>query len=473
MNKNSIIKTFALYAIGSLSVKGLSVVTLPLVMSMLHSTEYGMLALTYSFISIATAVLGLGLRQLFAIEYFHTTSIERHAMANDMIILYLLVATPLTTYALLNPTLINQLVFNNTATNLLIRLCILNCFAFFFVELFYQALRYRMHAKRLTTLQILYAAISTACSCILLYASNLGACSMLAGNLMGMILVCSIGTHAYLTAGCKKFINLQATIAKATYYLKLSLPFIPTVLCGWILASSDRFVLARYATLHDVGIYSVADTVAQMFQLLVLYPLSGAYLPHLFAQFAQHKNNLVVAEQRNKKIMYLSMAGIAAAATCGYVLCKPIAYAVLPVRYHEAVHYMLLLLYGQIFLLGSYFACALLQYQKKTVFLAASLAVPAVANIGANILLAPHYGIMGCVGATVACYAFYFAIVLAYNYYLLHNITSATLETRTAVIPARSLVSAANPATMPPAQTNHIPSTNTAQSYSERADTRS
>ena len=171
------------------------------------------------------------------------------------------------------------------------------------------------------------------------------------------------------------------------------LPFIPGIMFSWVLASSDRWVLAYYTSMHDVGIYAIADLFAQLFYTLILIPWSGSYLPYIMQRYAQHKTNLSSIEKENRTIMILSMICATIGVIFGYICLQPFLYWIIPPAYQAAIVYILLLLIGQVFLLGSYFAATIIQFHKKRYFLAFALAIPACCNLLLNLLLTPRFGI--------------------------------------------------------------------------------
>ncbi len=444
-----VIKSFLIYSGGTVILKSISLILMPFVLQVLPPAQYGLLSLAMSFTNILVIISGLGLRQTFGIEFFHGDSASRRRMANEIIALYLCINIPLFLLMLFNLPLLNHFLFLGTASNTLMLLCLLYCFLQFFTELFYQLLRYQCKALQLTFLQIGTALSTIGINLFLLYNFPWGTSGMLFGYTLGLLITFFIALRAYLKSGClpiktwatkiknislsriahqmnllgtpKKYPSLlcHQTAQRGFYYLRLSLPFIPGMLFNWILVAGNRWLLARYGTLHDVGIYSLADTFSQLYYTLILYPMAGSYLPHLMHQFAQNKNNIAAIERTNKKTMYLSMLGMAALITAGYIIGKPILYWFLPTKYQEAIGYIWLILMGQIFLMGTYFTSALVQFQKKTTFLAASLLLPALINLSLSMLLIAPLGIYGCVLATLVAYIAYFASMLWYNQKLL------------------------------------------------------
>lgn len=414
----SIIKNFFIYSFSSFLLRGISIITAPIAMNILSPAEYGLLALANSFISIVSLFLGLGLRQAFSLEFFHCNTQEQKVMINDIMIIYASCTTLIFIALFSAYRLINAFIFAHQASNRLIFISLSICFIYFFVELFYQILQYQTKAKELALTQTCIAIITIALQLIFLIYFKLGIISMLLAQLIGMCIAVALACNAYVKKNCITHINITRSLRAFRYYLKLGLPFIPSVLFGWILSSGDRWVLAQLSSMHAVGIYSLADAFGQLFYIVILNPISSSYLPFVLHQFAQNKHNLLGTEQWNQKNMLYAMVGVAILISGGYLVAKPILLFLLPHAYHEAIDYIWFILMGYVFLMGTYFANCLIQYHKKSYFLGLSLLLPATLNIALNFLLIPTYHTYGCVYATLIAYASYFGLTLWYNFYL-------------------------------------------------------
>lgn len=424
---NSIIKNFFIFSFGSVLLRGISIALAPITLNILSPSDYGLLSLFTSFNNVFIAILGLGLRQVYFLEYFHCQENERKKMTNTIIGIYLIIATPITLILFGMYQIINHALFCDSATPQLIALSLIYCFIFFFIELFYQHLQYESKALELTILQTTIALITIALNIFFLYGMRLRVAGMLLGYAGGTGLALCFASYYYLKSQYFALFDIRQSILYMKQYLYMGLPFIPGILCAWMLSSGDKWVLARYGTLHDVGIYAIADAFSQLFYLVVLYPLSGSYLPWLFKQFTHNKSEIHAIELRNRKVMILSMLGMAMAISAGYTLGKPILYWILPLKYHESIAYIWLILMGNVFWLGTYFASALIQYHKKSQFLALAIGLPAIANIGLNLCLIPFWGIYGCALATLLAYIVYFALILGYNNRLLKKHSRSNL----------------------------------------------
>jgi O-antigen/teichoic acid export membrane protein len=184
---------------------------------------------------------------------------------------------------------------------------------------------------------------------------------------------------------------------------------------SWVLSSGDKWILALYATLFDVGIYALGDTVGTAYHLLVLYPLASSYIPYLIQRYAAGEIPIQELERQNKKIMIITLCALTVGSMGAYWLGRPLMYWFLPAHYHPVIPYIPLLLVGYILLTGTYFLSALIQFHNKRRFLAYSLVIPATVNLALNRLLVPNYQLYGSLYATITAYALYFGGMLWYN----------------------------------------------------------
>lgn len=417
----SVIKNFFIYSFSSLLLRGLSLITAPITLTILNPADYGLLALANSFISITTVFLGLGLRQAFSLEFFHKSIDEQKSMITDIIVLYLIVAVPVFVLLLYGYRSINNIIFVGQASTALIVVSLVVCLVYFFVELFYQILQLQSKAFQLATIQGCVALITIVLNIFFLWYLRLGVYSVIAAQLVGMVLVCITAWYNFYQKKCPQFFNIKRSLNLSKQYLKLGLPLVPSVLFAWILSCGDRWVLARLGTMDDVGIYSLAEQFGQLFHLLVLYPMSCSYLPYLLREYKKHENNLITIEMWNHKIMRITLLSCSALVIIGYLIAKPVLFYVLPIKFQAATNYILFIVLGNVLLLGVYFANGLIQFYKKSFFLGFVLIIPALLNIGLNFLLIPHLAIYGCVIATLIAYGIYFGITLWYNRRLINK----------------------------------------------------
>jgi O-antigen/teichoic acid export membrane protein len=410
-----IIIQFFIFSFGVLFTRGISLVFAPITMHILSPTDYGLLALANSFISILSACLGLGLRQALPLFYFEYSRQKKIDLIHDIIYIYTLIALPTLLLILCHLQFINQFIFMSKASYSLLILSLFISCIYFFVELFYQLLQYQQKAWLLTKIQSSIALIIIACNIFFLCIMQWGLISILLGQAIGMTCVLAIGIKTYCQKKVPVLINMHRTVKSMRSYIWYGLPFIPSMLFCTLLSSGDRWVLAYLSSMHNVGIYSLANTLTQLVNMIILYAITGSYMPYLLNKFHAHRETMSSIEQENKKIMWFCMCISFLMLTIGFGCTKSILYWLIPHKFHEAINYMGLLLIGSVFYLGTHFLNCLIQYHKKSRFLGFVLILPACLNIVLNILLVPYFSIYGCVIATLISYIIYFFITLLYN----------------------------------------------------------
>ena len=170
--------------------------------------------------------------------------------------------------------------------------------------------------------------------------------------------------------------------------------------------------------MQSVGIYSFADNFCQLFNLIILYPLSASYVPHIFRKFAANKEKILETDKSNLQNMYFAMGLVFILITLGFLLLKILFIGFIPVSYHESLKYIWFLLLGQIFLMGSYFATAHLLFSKKNYLNLVLTIIAAIISSILNFVLIPVFGIWGCVISSIISYFLYWISVLFYTKYL-------------------------------------------------------
>lgn len=404
---------FFSFACATILIRSISLISAPLTMLVLTPEDYGLLALANSFISMLCAVLGLGLRQALPFYYFRYTEPGRILLLRKVSAVYASVAGVISVITLCNMHRCNDYFFLSHANMSIIAISLCIAFFYFFVELAYQLLHYKQEAWALAKLQMCTALITIACNLFFLCILRLGPISILLGQAVGMFFVlCRHAPFFYNLAN--KPLEPEYTCVSMKTYIAQGLPFIPSMLCGVLLASGDRWALAHISTLHNVGIYSLANTLAQCANMMILYALSGSYMPYLLKKFNEQPENILLLEKENKRIMVICMLAGSIVLCVGFGIVKPVLFYI-PIKFREAINYMGILLIGSIFYLGTQFLNCLMQYKHKSIFLGFVLCIPALLNICLNLLLIPMCGLYGCVVATLIAYIIYFLITLWYN----------------------------------------------------------
>jgi O-antigen/teichoic acid export membrane protein len=270
-----------------------------------------------------------------------------------------------------------------------------------------------MRALLLTAVQLGAAALSILVNIFLVFYLRWGILGAICANTFGIFVISLWGCWQYFRHKAHNFVKIDLTLNSAARSLLITgFPFIPNILLAWILSSGNRWLLSYLTTMDHVGIFSLADMVGQMFNLCVLYPLSGSYVPYMLQQFTQHPARAREIDRQNRKIMWLAMGAMTLVISLGVLLAYNIGPFVLPARFLPALTYMWFILLGYIFYMGTYFSSCYLLYRKKTWLLLGVTIISAIINIVLNLVLIPLFSVWGCVFAALIAYILFFVLNL-------------------------------------------------------------
>jgi hypothetical protein len=79
-----------------------------------------------------------------------------------------------------------------------------------------------------------------------------------------------------------------------------------------------NILLKKLAAFKNKGDYTAAaDLFTQLFASLILLPWSSAYLPYIMNRYKDNQSTITTIEQKNKKVMVISMLSLFLAIICG------------------------------------------------------------------------------------------------------------------------------------------------------------
>ncbi len=412
------IKDFLTYSAGSVVAQVSNMLLILLVMHRLPAHQVGFLSLSFSVVLALSTLISCGLRQFFMFEFFTLDARGKRELVNDILCIYSAVALPFIFCAWIFYAQSNYYFFAGVASPFVYGVLMAQTVLTFFTELLYQALMYTLKSMQVTILKSLVAAAILLSSCAVLYYLQAGIDVVIMLQCTSLCVVVWYGAWHYGKARIWNYFSLIRSVQNAKCILAKSFPLMPTVFAGIALASGNRWLLSQQGDLAAVAVYALADYVTPLFNLLILYPLSGAYLPRIMAHLQQQP--LPAVEAENKRLMYVCMAFVFAIGTLVYGSMYPFAYALLPAQYHAAVPGAYAIALGNILLMGTYFTSAIIIFTKKSIWLLRAMVLAALANSALSYALIPHWGINGCFVSYVLAYVLYFLLVYRDNKAIVH-----------------------------------------------------
>lgn len=231
------------------------------------------------------------------------------------------------------------------------------------------------------------------------------------GTLVGSVVFFMVGIF-YMRQ--RDYISMQFQKEKIKSILKLSLPLIPHVIGGVVIAMSDRLFIEQMVGIEAVGIYSVG----YMFGMVVLLFTDAfikAWSPWFYKSIVDP-----TAKKKTKIVKYTYMYIVSI-----FILAIIISYVgewILPYivdeRFYNAKEYIIWIALGYA-IHGVYkIFFPYLVHIDKTKFLAFSTLFAAVINLVLNYFFIQYYGAIGAAYATII--SFFLSAVLVFLYQKRH-----------------------------------------------------
>lgn len=172
--------------------------------------------------------------------------------------------------------------------------------------------------------------------------------------------------------------------------LKFGLPLIPVGIFTWIMNFSDKYLLQRFASAHEVGLYSLGSRFSNILTLLIIMPFLMSWSVYCF-QIATTDH----AKQTFKMVTTYFLFVLCSVGMFLIVLTPVVIKLMANSQFWDAHRVVLPLVYANIvygmlcmFNLG-------INITKKTYYFIYIMSCGAVLNIVFNIILIPKYGILG------------------------------------------------------------------------------
>ncbi len=204
--------------------------------------------------------------------------------------------------------------------------------------------------------------------------------------------------------GIKKLVSLRVKrlgFAEIMALLRFSAPLTGTFFLGWVLNSSDVYLLKRLSTLTEIADYVFAVGIANTVSLITTSALTD--WPRFY--YAQMRDDDLdrdaVIAKRVRLFLWLHILTMA-----GTRLVARFAYDLLGAEdYLGGIRCIDYLVLGNFFFLAGNLFAAGIGYVKKNSLTLVTFAVPGVVNVGLNLWLLPRWGAIAAAMTTAIAFA--------------------------------------------------------------------
>ena len=394
-------KHSTIYAIGLIIQRIASVAMLPIFTHNLSRADYGCLAILDLLTTICSIILGIAMSEAVSRYHFETEDEDERRVVwwtglGFVLAFSVIFLTPL--WQMREPLAKILLGEEITSERRMTYISFLLPSMFFsMVGMLPNAyLRARHRSKTFVAMSFFHLVFSIGLIFYFLVYRKMGVEGVLMSNLIAngangvlliLILIKSIGKPEFSFPLLKKL-------------WKFGAPLIATSLLSVVMHEADRYLLRKYRSMDDVGIYSLGYMIAQGVYMLFMMPFLSIWEVVVY-QIAPQKDSRQIYSRVFEVMIYaliLCMVGLA--------LCvEPILAIVATAEYQPAAAVIPIVSIGYVFFSMNTFFTIPARLAKKTGRLVIAAILGAGVNIGANMILIPKHGPAGAAWATVMTFA--------------------------------------------------------------------
>lgn len=398
-------KQFLTYGGGSIAQTALSFILLPLYLHFFEPAEYGVISLLLV-VDMLLRVLGnTGIVSGLFRLYYGAKMGERKKLVGATWFWYLFGASLGGAILFIYSSSISQLLFHSSDYSYPVRLVGGLFFFSMLQSIPFQILRIEKKPRLYVGLTLFRLGIDFGLKLYFIGSLGRGVAGYFESGVIANVIVLFS-----LLPFTLKFVSFSLNASYLKQLLRLGLPYVLSTISVWTLTVSDRFILNLFWKEAAVGIYSLADRFASLFNIFLFNP-SALFWQPFFYSYAAERSVEDIKRLLNRSLRYFFVIGcilyLIISLGSGDVLRIVTSLFAAKEGYLQAVMLVpLLTLAPFLYLLSRQAANALLM-AKKPEFTAIAACIAAATNVGLNFIFIPRFGAMGAAITTVIAYVLY------------------------------------------------------------------
>jgi O-antigen/teichoic acid export membrane protein len=397
-------KHLAIYGAGDVAIQALNFLLLPFYVRYLTPSDYGVLALLASVEATVKLFFRWGVDGAFMRFWYDDDDRGRQRLASTLFFFLLATNGILLVVSVAAAPFISDRLLQSSGYTLALQLVLLNTFAIGFTFIPFHVLRMQKRAREFSALTLARSASTLVLRIILVMFAGLG--------IMGVVIADLVVTAGILVIMTRLFASLiRPTFSPAVLRRSLAfgLPRIPHGFALQIMSVGDRFVMTRYLSIAEIGVYSIGVSFG-LIEKIVLGAFEYAWAPFYYATAREPDAPRVFSSVATYGIAVLCLmtAGLSA-------IASDLLDLVTHGQYVAAAGVVTWTAVGVAFY-GVYLLTSIgLNITSRTAYYPMTTAVGAAVNIGLNFMFVPRFGIIGAAWANAASYALQAALAYAFS----------------------------------------------------------
>jgi len=407
---NTFWKQSMIYGVGTILVRAVSFVLLPLYTTFFSPAEVGYVYLLFTFIAFAQVFYNHGMDSAF-LKFISQDNEDKKSVLNTSILVALFTSLLLSIILYLAADSISVF-YLEIHEPTWIKLCSIILFIDVLSSRIMAYLRVIERPIYFSTISIMSVAVTIMSNIYLITNLNMGILGVLYGTLAGSLI-------RFIMVIPLLFTGLNYKLFKFDLYKRMfifGLPFFPAALFFMIMEMADRYLLLHLADVETVGIYSIGYKMGSVLMFLIT-GFNLAWQP-LFHKEQNNKNRLEIFSTISTQfLVFMILVGGIVSVWLPLIVQIPIGNGntLIGKDFWDSIQFIPIIMLSYIF-----YAAYILQMpslydgnnQKWSPLLRG---LGAIINIGLNLVLIPKYGGMGAAIATLLAYSIMFLALFIIN----------------------------------------------------------
>jgi O-antigen/teichoic acid export membrane protein len=417
-NENFIIKLFTQsshYVFGMVLVTLAGFISLPILTRVFSRSDYGIISLVSITVWLGLSFSKAGMQES-AVRFY--SEFKNGKRKDDISVYYTTLFFSAILFALIVSALLWSLVsffniniFGPETKNLLVIAVAMIITGAIILRLF-SFYRAAQSTKTYNIISVIKRYFSLALAIFFLFVIQKDITSYYSGIILAQILIIVVLVALLIRKNMLKITNYSWPF----FYecLLFGLPLIVNELAGFLLKSTDRYLIQIFLGTESVGVYSLGSDLCMHVKNAIVYPLYYAIVP-IYMDMWNNKGMEQTREFLSKVLKYYSL--IAIPVMFGFVaLAKQIVVIVATSKFEESATIIPYIILGAIFW-GYYpIVTAGLYIYKQTKKISLLTLLGVGANIGLNIILIPRMQLQGAALATLITYVVLMLVLMKISF---------------------------------------------------------
>lgn len=398
-------KGVVVYGLSGVIIQALSVLTTPIYTKVFSTSDYGVLEVvttTLSLLSILALFSFDSAAQRSYYDYPEDKRSKRNAVISTAIVSAVVWSSAILVLLFVSSGFWTDKLFTGKFDETLIRVALLSLPLGAAMTIIREITRLTNRPWRFLKISIVASVVNVVVALTSILVLHSGVMGIFVGTIVGALVGIGLGIFYG-----RKSLTAHFSTYDFGIMVRFSAPLIPAALAMWGLSLIDRFFLLHYSSLDQIGLYSVANRVANLLLLLVT-AVGAAWSPFIFSLLSSRPDE--EREVRSPALTYIALiltsVGLALALFAKEILSVFTSSAFVP-----AYSIVWILVLWTIILGINSITITGISIARQTKYFAIYTIGAVALNLILNQLLIPPYGIVGASWATVLSVA---ALGLAY-----------------------------------------------------------